>query len=158
MKLKKIVEDRVRHLEKLNGYITPEIIVADAQDPDSPLHGEFCWDKTEAAHKYWLHQARKIISSVQITIITESKTVSTVAYTRDPTRPGNEQGYISVEKARNDEEISREILIDEFKRAGAALQRAQRLAIAFNMENEVDAMARKVNKLRKNVEEYSLHS
>ena len=158
MATKKEIQDHIRRLEKSNGTITPEMVVNDAMDPDSPLHGEFTWDKTEAAWAFWMHQARKLIASVKITIITDSKTVKTVGYTRDPSKSGKEQGYISVEKAREDEETSRDILIEEFKRAGAALQRAQRLAIAFIMENEVDAMARKVNKLRKDVEEYSLHS
>jgi hypothetical protein len=158
MDIKKQAKDRIQHLEKVHGYLTPEMVVDDAMDPDSPLHGEFTWDKNLAARAHWLHTARQLIRSVKIIVITDSKTVSTVAYVRDPNKSGHEQGYLSVENIRNDKEMARDVLIDEFKRAGAAMQRAQRLAIVFDIENEVDIMAKRINKLRKNVEEYSLNS
>ena len=156
--MKQSVIDRIRHLEDKNGSITPETVVQDAMDPDSPLHDEFTWDLNEAAKAHWLDQARRLIRSVKVIITTETKTVTAVAYVRDPSKPKDEQGYLSVEKVRADKEVARDVLIDEFKRAGAALQRAQKLTIAFDIEEEVDAMAKGVYKLRRDVEEHVLHS
>lgn len=151
--MKKEVEDRIRWLEEHNaGEITPEMVVNDAMVPDSPLHSEFNWDKDQAAWAHWLDTARSLIRSVKLVIHTDTKTIETVAYVRDPSKDKKEQGYLSVERLRTDEDSAREALLNEFKRAGSALKRAQRLAIAFNLESEVECMAKQLNKIRRNVE------
>ncbi len=150
---KKTVVNHLQFLEKQHGYLTPEMVVDDAMVPDSPLHGEFTWDKDTAAQAHWIEQARSLIRSVKVLITTETMTVKTVAYVRDPTKANNEQGYLSVERVRKDEDMARDALIEEFKRAGYALQRAQRLAIAFNIEDELNAMSKQLHKIRKDVEE-----
>jgi hypothetical protein len=50
---------RLESLEARGG-VTPEAIVADAQDESSPLHPHFAWDDTQAARLYRLRQARDI--------------------------------------------------------------------------------------------------
>lgn len=47
-------------LEKTVG-LTPETLLNANKAEDAPLHNEFEWDDTEAAHKYRLGQARHII-------------------------------------------------------------------------------------------------
>lgn len=158
MELKKQVIEHINYLEQINGYITPDMLIADAKDPVSPLHNQFNWDVNEAAKAHWIETARKIIRSVKVIVTVDKKTIRTVAYVRDPSLSGSEQGYLSVEKVRNDKDKARDVLIDEFKRAGSALQRAQRLAMAFNIQDQVENMARNINKLRKDVEESTLNS
>ena len=158
MSLKEPVIERIKHLENVNGFLTPEMVVNDAMSPDSPLHGEFSWDKDVAAQAHWLYQARQLIRSVKVIVTTDTMTIKTVAYVRDPSKPGNEQGYLSVERIRTDKDMARDVLIDEFKRAGSALQRAQRLAITFNLEDELNDLSRRINKIRKDVEEDTIHS
>lgn len=41
--------------------VTPKNILEYARKPDSELHKCFCWDDHEAAEKYRLQQARKVI-------------------------------------------------------------------------------------------------
>lgn len=151
--MKQEIIDRIKHLEDINGCVTPEIVVNDAKNEDSPLHGEFTWDKDQAAQKQWLYEARQLIRSVKLVITTETKTISTVAYVRDPSKESGDQGYVSVEKVRNDEELSREALIMEFKRARSALDRAQKLAIAFNLENKVEQIRNDLHLLTENMHE-----
>lgn len=150
--VKREVADRIRWLEKKHGYLTPDMLVEDAREAGSPLHSEFDWDLDSAAHAYWLYQARGLIRSVKVLVTTETLTISTVAYVRDPTKCA-EQGYLSVARIRNDKDLARAALVDEFKRISAALQRAQRLAIAFGIEDEIDAMSRNLQRVRRNVEE-----
>lgn len=56
------------HLEllrrKFHGELTPEDVLDDAQNHNSPLHSFFEWSDTEAAKQYRLQQARGLIRSV----------------------------------------------------------------------------------------------
>lgn len=57
-----------QHLEYLRqqykGELTPDDIVSDARNGNSPLHSFFEWDDSAAAHQYRLKQARGLIRSV----------------------------------------------------------------------------------------------
>lgn len=48
------------------GRLTPDAVVAVAQDKKSPLHAAFTWDNDKAGHEYRLWQARQLIKSVTI--------------------------------------------------------------------------------------------
>mgnify|MGYP006975406908 CR=1 FL=1 len=48
-----------------DGVLSPERVVADARQPDSPTHRYFEWDDLAAAHKYRLHQADTYITSIR---------------------------------------------------------------------------------------------
>ena len=50
------------------GLLRPQAVVDAARDEDSPLHGAFCWDDTEAANRYRLIQAQELIRSFKITV------------------------------------------------------------------------------------------
>lgn len=133
------IRERLDDLARKNGgRLTPEAVVADARKPNSPLHKEFEWDTKKAAHEYWIEQARTLIRSVRIVVRTETTTISTVAYVRDPSAENGEQGYVSVESLRGNGEASRDALRYEFGRAESVLQRARDLAVALSLESEVD--------------------
>ena len=42
-----------------------ELVVAEAEEPDHPLHKHFCWDDNEAAHQYRLTQSRQLLRSFE---------------------------------------------------------------------------------------------
>lgn len=46
---------------KHDGRLHAEEVVKAARPQNSPLHGKFTWDDTEAAHQYRLEQARHLI-------------------------------------------------------------------------------------------------
>lgn len=56
------------HLELLRkrfkGELTPEDVLEDAKNDNSPLHSFFEWDDGDAAHQHRLQQARGLIRSV----------------------------------------------------------------------------------------------
>lgn len=148
------VKERLQYLASLHDHrLTPQIVIDDARDGDSPLHDCFTWDIEKAAYKQLLHEARQLIRSVKIEFKIESVKVNTVAYVRDPDKPSDEPGYISVDKVKSDREASRLILIDEFRRAGSALRRAQRLAKYFELENQVNELSEKIDSAQKSIEE-----
>lgn len=146
------IKARLRELEAANGgRLTPDAVVKDARAPDSPLHDYFEWNKTKAAYAHWIEQARALITSVMVVTRTEKSTVSTVFYVRDPTAGPLEQGYVSVETVRSDVDMAREVLVDEFSRAGAALTRARNLAKVLALEDEVEQLISGVDRLRATV-------
>jgi hypothetical protein len=51
------------------GVLTPDQVLAAAARTNSPLHGYFTWDDTEAARAWRLHQARQLIASVKVQLI-----------------------------------------------------------------------------------------
>jgi len=53
--------------------INPEAIVKKAEDNTTELHKCFEWDNSKAAHNYRKHQARKIISDLEIVEIRTPK-------------------------------------------------------------------------------------
>lgn len=50
--------------EKFKGELTPEDILDDAKNGNSPLHSFFEWGDSAAAHQYRLQQARGLIRAV----------------------------------------------------------------------------------------------
>jgi hypothetical protein len=136
-----IVAERLRYLADTNGgRLTPEMVVADARDESSPLHeaGGFTWDLAKAAERAWLDHARRLIRSVRIVITTETRTIQSIAYVRDPSCAADQQGYVSVSKIRTDRDVAAEAMREEVTRAIASATRAAELAVSLGFEFEVE--------------------
>lgn len=135
------VKARLEAIEaEKDGRLTPNAVLEDAAERDSPLHDFFEWDDSKAGHAYRLDQARTLIKSVMVVVVTETKRVTSVAYVRDPTAPSDVQGYVSVAKLRSDPELARAAIIAEFARVTAMLERARALAIVLGAEDKVQAI------------------
>lgn len=148
------IQQRFAKIEKRHGgRLTPDAVLADAQDPTSPTHDYFTWDDAKAGHAYRLDQARALISSVRVVFRTETTTVRSVAYVRDPSLPSGEQGYVAVARLRTDADAAREALIAEFSRVADLLRRARELAVALHASDEVEALLRSVVGLRQRFQE-----
>jgi hypothetical protein len=139
---------RLAKIAKLNGgRVTPDAVLADAQNAKSPLHDQFEWDDTVAARQYRLQQARELIRSVKVEITTNTKTVSTVRYVRDPSA-GEAQGYVEVAKLRDDKTLAAEALQAEIRQANALVARARSLAEALGLGAEIEMVAESVDTLQ----------
>lgn len=140
---------RLAELAAANGgRLTPEAVVEDAKRKASPLHTHFTWDVQKAAHSHWIEQARALITSVRVEMRTDTTTVSSVAYVRDPTADGKVPGYVSVVSLRNDKDLARDALVSEFGRVGDALRRAREIAAALDAQGDVDDLLERVVGLR----------
>lgn len=71
-----------RRIELLSpiGQITAEKFLKDAKRKNSPTHGYFEWDNNRAAQEYRLEQARLLIRSVDIIVISDGKEFETRAF------------------------------------------------------------------------------
>lgn len=142
--------ERVKMLEGVGGVLTPDAVVADAKQEDSPLHDLFEWDVAKAAEARWLDTARIIIRTVTVVITTTTATMKVPYYTRDPDVKG--QGYRSVEALRVDPVSARQALIDDLKRAAGCLARSQRVAAALNLSDELDELVHRITGLQRLVD------
>ncbi len=59
--------------EQFQGELTPEDVLTDAANPNSPLHSFFEWDDTEAARQHRLKQARGLIRAVVAVYVSDDK-------------------------------------------------------------------------------------
>lgn len=59
--------------QKMKGELTPQDVVSDARNPNSPLHSFFEWDDSEAAEQYRLGQARGLIRAVVAVYVSDAK-------------------------------------------------------------------------------------
>lgn len=149
-------DDPVRfELERIaatnDGVLTPDAVVKAAEPEESPLHDRFEWDDSVAAHQYRIEQARTLIRSVRVVVTSESRKIETVYYVRNPQAEREEQGYVSLQTLRSDDELARDALRSEFFRAEAVLERAKSLAAALDMQDEVEEILENVRDLRAKV-------
>jgi hypothetical protein len=131
----------------VDGRLTPDAVVEAAADPDSPLHCHFTWDDEEAAALYRVEQARMLIRSVRVDLKIGQAVVRTVAYVRDPQVDRAEQGYIAVDVLKQDQDLAREAVANEFIRAGAALRRAKLVAASLELPDDIDELAARTDAL-----------
>ncbi len=134
------------------GRITPDEVIAHARDPSSPLHSQFNWDIKQAALDHWRNRARQLISSVRVQIQTDTRTVETVAFIRDPDA-GTDQGYVGVAVLLTDADHAARAFVTEFTRAESALTRATEVADALGLEAKVERLVRRVGGLKKRVQQ-----
>ena len=137
---RKEIDAEISHIYNKNGGITPDLVIKAAEDPNNVLHHLFEWDNSKAGNAYRVDQARQIITSVKINIVTESRTISAVSYVRDPRLSNDQQGYISVAKLKTDKDLAKDSIRYEFQRAYAHLHRAKTHAEILGMEDEVSAL------------------
>lgn len=94
------------HLEilkdKLGGTLEPPQVLADARNPNSPLHGAFEWDDSVAAEKYRVDQAAHMIRMLVVTVkISE----------REPAQPV--RAFVSVKKIDKPQYVSLETAMSD---------------------------------------------
>lgn len=125
------------------GKITPDQVVAAAQDPASPLHECFEWDDEKAAVEHRRDQARALIRSVEVKVQIGDVVLKAPAYIRDP-EAEKAQGYATVTRLRSNEDIAREAVVAEFSRATSALSRAKAIAAVLGFDGEIAELHQRV--------------
>lgn len=152
LKRQRVREELQRIADQHDGRLKPEWVVDAARPEDSPLHDYFTWDDTLAAEERRKDQARPLIRSVEIRYREETVRLSCPKYVRDPAAGPMETGYIEAARVKGNDDLAREVLVDEFKRAGAALGRARKVAKFLNMDAEIDSFIDRLELMKSTVE------
>ncbi len=64
-----VVDSELDRIMKKHGSLTAQIMVEEARNPKSRLHGYFLWDDKEAAEKYRLVQAQSMIAASKFVLV-----------------------------------------------------------------------------------------
>lgn len=134
-----------------DGRITPDNVVDAARNPKSPLHDQFEWDDSAAAHGFRLEQARRLIRSITVVITHEQSVLRVPTWVRDPAMGGSEQGYVSVLKLSTEPENAARAIASELARVDSCLERTERIASVLGLLREVKATRKRVAKMRETV-------
>jgi hypothetical protein len=149
--MKESVEDRINALYKKHGTITPDIVIEDAKNPKSPLHGSFEWDLEKAAMEAWRETARRIIRSVTIVITTESHRVAVPRYVRTPDAVANVQSYSDTAVLKTDHERAIDAMMGEIERLETIVDRVRKISMALDLENEVNIISKNIASIRRKI-------
>ena len=147
-----IVRDRLAALYKKHGTITPDIVIEDAKDEQSPLHDKFEWDQGAAAMEHWREQARTLIRTVHFEIVVENISIKGPVYVRDPSAANGVQAYTAVNTLKRNKVLAQEALQYEMDRAGAALERARVVGIALGLEKDFSRLMAQFGKMKQKAE------
>ena len=63
------LEEVMLAIRDRHGDLKPQMVLDEARDPDHPLHHRFTWDDTDAAEKWRLAEAQRLIRQVHVTIL-----------------------------------------------------------------------------------------
>ena len=147
-KKRQAMAERLERIRLRNaGILKPDDVIKDARDPKSPLHdypGWGGWDDEKAAMEHYRTVARRIISGVYIEQKTETRIVSVPRYVRDPASEPEEQGYAETLTIKDDKELSKELLREEFQRVRALLERACDIADVIGLGGELKDLLKRV--------------
>ena len=105
----------LEQIEAERGELTTEDVVAAARPADSPLHDYFEWRETQAAAKYRLEQARRVIQRDRVEFISPKQITRSVrgyASVKRTDDGGERRVFVSVRTALADEDLHSQILAD----------------------------------------------
>lgn len=128
--------------QRHGGGLTPPIVVEEARAKDHPLHDYFEWRDGIAAEKYREDQARALIRSVRIQVLSNSGGPSRAPqWVRSPVKASDDAGYVKVTDVVV-LEARLQVWRTEVDRAIGIISRAAEIAAAMHLvEAQKNAMA-----------------
>jgi hypothetical protein len=95
------------------GKLTPEKVLEVASGSVHPLHSYFEWDDTTAAIEYRLSQARSLIKSIKVNVVTPADQLIEVrAYVSLPSDRVKGDGYRHITDVLNSTQLRAELISD----------------------------------------------
>lgn len=142
------IEQRLQEIADRDGHLTADAVIEDAQHPESPLHDQFEWDDAKAAMEARRETARRLIRSVKVVVRTETHTIAVPRYVRSPDAPEREQSYSESASLRSDYDRAMASFAYEVERAEAAIRRAQNVAYAVGLQDEIEWLAESIVRVK----------
>ena len=130
---------QLQEIHSTHGTLTPTLVVEEARDEISPLHGHFDWNDTTAGESWRREQARHLIKSVRITYSSDGEAQSVRAF-QAINRKHPEPVYEPSEKIAADPALRQLVILQMEREWGAMFQRYSRFRefaqlVAASMEN-----------------------
>lgn len=139
-----ITKELERIRQKDGGVLNPHTVLKEARRKNSPLHDQFTWDDSEAAHQYRLWQARELIR-VSVTVLEpNTSAVRTYVSLREDRQSG--VGYRHLADVLSDEEQRQQLLdqaLDDLERIRQKYSHLEELAEVFEAASRVKGRGKK---------------
>jgi hypothetical protein len=133
--------------KKYGGMLKPEYVVAFAKNPKTDLHNYFEWDDGEAAEKYRLWQARRIIKVCVNVVPGSSKKHQVFVSLKDDREDGG--GYRMLVDVMSDERMREQLLKQSFKEFAYWREKYDSLEELVPVFESMDKVVRKNAKKKK---------
>lgn len=128
-------------VEKHDGYLTAEEILADARSTRSPLHPVFAWDDDVAAEKYRRHQATQMASALVVKTKDKKKTRAFV-FVKVPKH--GRKCWVPIRSAMGTPEIKAQVLEQALKGLERWIGAYGGTAALRRFTKDVDRLRRKI--------------
>jgi len=104
--------------EQNDGVLTKTDVYQAAQDPDSPIHGEFQWDVQKAAEAHWRARAGDMIRHLAIVRVKQmpaSDGVPAFLNVRLTTTEGTKRGYVTGTEVLSSADLHEQVVAQALK-------------------------------------------
>lgn len=68
-----VAKIEVQRIKSNYGLLTPALLLEEARNPKSVFHNCFTWDDDKAAHLFRMDQAKRLLQSINVTILTDGE-------------------------------------------------------------------------------------
>lgn len=147
------IKNELKSIYEQEGNLTPEAVVRKAEDPENPLHPCFTWDDSEAADKWRQEEARILIRSFRVEIVTSERIFKVPMYVRNYEEEP-EQGYKLTEDI-SDEIMARKTVLRELTTALAHVERAVGISAALGQERMLRNLLSDIERILGSIERIS---
>ena len=127
-----VITQAIQSIYDRNGKVVPTIVIKEAQNTSSPLHNQFEWDNSKAAHSYRLVQARTLIRKVKI-VTTDNQEPERLVHIPEKTGEGEYKPLSAIVKSKTEFELA---LDESLKRLQSARRSVDELQNAAEESND----------------------
>jgi len=126
--------ERVRTAQ--NGRLAPLDLVEASRDPAAPLHPAFEWDNAVAAESWRVEQAKYLIRSIDVVMVSEQEQKSVRAFVS--VKRDEDRSYTSVSHAMSDADLRKQVLDNALRELEAWRNRYAELVELANVFAAID--------------------
>lgn len=130
------------------GQLSPDSVIHEARNAESPLHGEFTWDVEAAAMVTWRAQARQIISQFHVTYKVHRREYQIQEFVEALGKNGRDQGYVAFTRIKGQKELAQEFLDRELGIASTYVSKTADYARVLGLEKRVEGVVDEISALR----------
>lgn len=139
--------NRLSEISEKRGFITPKIVVKDAESKSSPLHSYFDWNDTIAAKRWRIEQAKYLLRTISVTIVSENKPAIRHFFSITPTKEMKTDEirvYVPVSAVMSNKDSRKEVIAYALRELEGWTQRYSQYSELFGVIKEIKARMKKV--------------
>lgn len=145
-----VAGEYIEELRQENGYITPEMVWKAAEDPDSPIHGDFEWNERKAAENHWRERARNMVNHIVVVRTYDEPADEALRAFVSVVVSEKERAYVDIETVKSDEEMRQDLIDDILAKLKAFQKRYEQITELDSIWAEITkAEKRRAKKVKK---------